>query len=89
GSRSDVIHIVERLQQRIPEPFSIDGFEVFTTPSVGIILSDGSIREPEDYLRDADSAMYRAKEGGSARYEIFDREMHVRNLTLLQVETDL
>ncbi|MEW6360930.1 MAG: PAS domain S-box protein [Acidobacteriota bacterium] len=89
GSRSDVIHIVERLQQRIAEPFSIDGFEVFTTASVGIILSDGSIREPEDYLRDADSAMYRAKEGGSARYEIFDREMHVRNLTLLQVETDL
>lgn len=89
GVRADVINVVERLQQRIAEPFSIDGFEVFTTASVGIILSDGAVREPEEYLRDADSAMYRAKEGGAARYEIFDREMHVKNLTLLQVETDL
>lgn len=89
GTRSDVIQVVERLQQRIAEPFSIDGYEVFTTASVGIILSDGSLREPEEYLRDADSAMYRAKDGGAARYEIFDREMHVKNLTLLQVETDL
>ncbi|MER3431642.1 MAG: hypothetical protein C4324_11505 [Blastocatellia bacterium] len=89
GSRDDVINVVERLQQRIAEPFSIGGFEVFTTASVGIILSDGAVREPEEYLRDADSAMYRAKDGGAARYEIFDREMHVKNLTLLRVETDL
>ena len=47
------------------------------------------IRNAEDFLRDADAAMYRAKESGKARYEIFDREMHVRNMNLLQVETDL
>src|SRR5690606_31792177 len=46
-------------------------------------------RQPEDFLRDADSAMYRAKEAGKARYEIFDGDMHVRNLDLLRIETDL
>jgi diguanylate cyclase (GGDEF)-like protein/PAS domain S-box-containing protein len=89
GGEADVAHVVERLQAKISHPFTIDNYEVFTTASVGIILSDEVKREPDDYLRDADAAMYRAKEGGKARYEIFDREMHVRNLNLLQTETDL
>lgn len=89
GGELDVAGVVERLQAKISEPFTIDNYEVFTTASVGIILSDDVKRAPEDYLRDADSAMYRAKETGKARYEIFDSEMHVRNLNLLQVEMDL
>ena len=89
GGESEVSGVVERLQAKLSQPFTIDNYEVFTTASVGIILSDDLKRAPEDYLRDADSAMYRAKEGGKARYEIFDREMYVRNLNLLQVETDL
>ena len=89
GGESEVARVVGRLQTKISEPFTIDNYEVFTSASVGIILSDNMERAPEDYLRDADSAMYRAKEGGKARYEIFDREMHVHNLNLLQVETDL
>ncbi|MEO5859917.1 MAG: PAS domain S-box protein [Pyrinomonadaceae bacterium] len=89
GTVEDVSHVVERIQHRIAEPFLIDNYEVFTTASVGIILSDDLDRGADDYLRDADAAMYRAKETGKARYEIFDREMHVHNLNLLQVETDL
>ena len=89
GGEPDVAGVVERIQTKISQPFTIDNYEVFTTASVGIILSDEVKRAPDDYLRDADSAMYRAKEGGKARYEIFDREMHVRNLNLLQVEMDL
>lgn len=89
GVEQDVAHVVERIQARIAEPFTIDNYEVFTTVSVGIILSDELDRGADDYLRDADAAMYRAKEAGKARYEIFDREMHVQNLNLLQVETDL
>ena len=89
GGETDVARVVERVQAKISEPCTIDNYEVFTTASVGIILSDSVNRAPEDYLRDADSAMYRAKEGGKARYEIFDREMHVQNLNILQVETDL
>ncbi len=89
GDTSEVARVAERLQAKISEPFRIDNYEVFTTASIGIIVSNKGQRQPEEFLRDADAAMYRAKEAGKARYEIFDREMHVRNMNLLQVETDL
>ena len=89
GDTTEVARVAERLQTRISEPFKIDNYEVFTTASIGIVNSSNVIRNAEDFLRDADAAMYRAKESGKARYEIFDREMHVRNMNLLQVETDL
>ena len=89
GDLSEVVSVAERLQAKISAPFKIDNYEVFTTASIGIIVSNDVRRLAEDFLRDADAAMYRAKEAGKARYEIFDREMHVRNMNLLQVETDL
>jgi len=89
GETAEVIRVAERLQARISEPFKIDNYEVFTTASIGIIVSGSHPRQAEDFLRDADAAMYRAKESGKARYEIFDRKMHVQNMNLLQVETDL
>jgi diguanylate cyclase (GGDEF)-like protein/PAS domain S-box-containing protein len=84
-----VKEIAERLQTKLSEPFMIDSFEVFTSASIGIILSDVSHDNPESFLRDADTAMYRAKEAGKARYEIFNRAMHVRNMNLLRLENDL
>ena len=89
GDAEEVVRVAERLQARISEPFRIDNYEVFSTASIGIIVSGNVPRQAEEYLRDADAAMYRAKESGKARHEIFDREMHVRNMNLLQVETDL
>ena len=89
GETEEVVKVAERLQTRISEPFKIDNYEVFTTASIGIIVSNKVERQAEDFLRDADAAMYRAKESGKARHEIFDREMHVRNMNLLRVETDL
>ncbi len=89
GETGEVANVAERLQAKISEPFKIDNYEVFTTASIGIVVSSNVPRQAEDFLRDADAAMYRAKESGKARYEIFDREMHVRNMNLLQVETDL
>ncbi len=89
GTIDDVGRVANRLQSKISEPFKIDNYEVFTTASIGIIVSNNVNRHPEELVRDADAAMYRAKEAGKARYEIFDQEMHVRNMNLLQVETDL
>ncbi len=89
GGAEEVSQVAERVQRNLSKPFKIDNYEVFTSASIGIIVSDEIMRQPEDFLRDADSAMYRAKEAGKARYEIFDREMHVRNMNLLQIETDL
>ena len=85
----DATMVAERLQRKLSAPFKFGNFEVFTSASIGIIVSDDIDREPEDFLRDADTAMYRAKESGKARCEIFDREMHAANMNLLQVETDL
>ncbi len=89
GDLDEVVGVAERLQARISEPFKIDNYEVFTTASIGIIVSGNVNRTAEELLRDADAAMYRAKDSGKARFEIFDQEMHVRNMNLLQIETDL
>ena len=89
GGHDEVVSIADRVQRNLAKPFKLDNYEVFTSASIGIIVSDEIMREPEDFLRDADAAMYRAKESGKARYEVFDRDMHVRNMNLLQVETDL
>lgn len=89
GDVLEVIGVAERLQAKISEPFKLGNYEVFTTASIGVICSGSVERGAEDFLRDADAAMYRAKESGKARYEIFDTEMHARNMNLLQVETDL
>ncbi len=85
----DATKVAERIQKHLSKPFKLDNYEVFSSASIGIIISDETKRSPEDFLRDADSAMYRAKDSGKARYEIFDQEMYVRNMNLLQVETDL
>jgi diguanylate cyclase (GGDEF)-like protein/PAS domain S-box-containing protein len=89
GSNEEVAKVAERLQQTLSRPFKFNNYEVFTSASIGIIISDDVHHQPEDFLRDADAAMYRAKEAGKARYEIFDAAMHVRNINLLQMETDL
>ncbi len=83
------IAVADRLQQTISQPFVLEGHEVFTTASIGITLSTIGRQEPGDFLRDADTAMYRAKELGKARYEIFEATMHTRAIAWLQLESDL
>jgi diguanylate cyclase (GGDEF)-like protein/PAS domain S-box-containing protein len=89
GDGSDVTQIAERIQSELSAPFSLSGREVFTTVSMGIAFSSKEYERPEDILRDADTAMYRAKGMGKARHEIFDTGMHSQALKLLQLETDL
>jgi diguanylate cyclase (GGDEF)-like protein/PAS domain S-box-containing protein len=81
--------IAERIQQELSVPFYLGGRDVFTTVSIGIAPSSRGYEQPEDILRDADTAMYRAKALGKARHEVFDEEMHALALNLLQMETDL
>jgi EAL domain-containing protein (putative c-di-GMP-specific phosphodiesterase class I) len=81
--------VAERLQQTLSLPFNLKGSEVFTTVSIGIALSSTGYDRPEEVLRDADTAMYRAKMLGKARHEVFDKTMHARAMNLLQMETDL
>jgi diguanylate cyclase (GGDEF)-like protein len=86
---SDPIYMAERVQKELTSPFLLSGHEVFTTTSIGIALSSTGYDHPEDILRDADTAMYRAKESGKACYEVFDKDMHARAVNLLRLETDL
>jgi EAL domain-containing protein (putative c-di-GMP-specific phosphodiesterase class I) len=85
----EAIEVAERVQKNLSQPFNLGGYETFTTVSIGIALSDPEYKRPEDFLRDADTAMYQAKSLGKARYVIFDSGMHAHAVNLLQLETDL
>ncbi len=81
--------VAERVQASLRLPFSLSVHEVFVTASMGIVLSSTGYEQLEDILRDADTAMYRAKAHGRACYQVFDKTMHLRAVTLLQLENDL
>lgn len=73
-SDQNVIELAERIQASVQEPLAIGGKDVRTSASIGITTSAWCYRVPEDVLRDADIAMYAAKEQGRARYAVFDRD---------------
>ncbi|MEM7346356.1 MAG: EAL domain-containing protein [Chloroflexota bacterium] len=85
----DAERIANQIQYRVASPVNLKGQEVSTSVSIGITLGDRSLNQPEDFLRDSDTAMYRAKDQGGGRYAMFDAEMHVQILTRLRLETDL
>ncbi|HVR71549.1 MAG TPA: EAL domain-containing protein [Vicinamibacteria bacterium] len=84
----DASYVARRVQKSLSTPFDLGGQEVFVSASMGIALS-GSHARPHEMLRDADTAMYRAKSRGAGGYELFDREMQAQSLSRLQLETDL
>ena len=85
----DAARSAARIQAALASPFNLQSREVFASASIGIALSATGYEAPEDVLRDADTAMYRAKASGKARYEVFDEEMRARARARLQMETDL
>ncbi|HEY4491262.1 MAG TPA: PAS domain S-box protein, partial [Acidobacteriota bacterium] len=85
----DAITVAKRIQSDLKMPLDVGEQEVFTSASIGIALSSVKYEKAEDLLRDADTAMYRAKALGKARYEVFSESMHGRAVALLQLETDL
>jgi diguanylate cyclase (GGDEF)-like protein len=86
---SDAGRVAERIEEALSFPINLAGAEVRTSASMGIVTSSMSHDQPEQILRSADMAMYRAKAAGRARYELFDRAMHSDALARLQLETDL
>ena len=99
----DALDVAERVQREMRRPFMLERdsgapenshHEVFTAASIGIALAGLGRKAPlyeraEDLLRDADMAMYRAKERGRGRHEIFDVAMHQQAMTRLKMETEL
>ncbi|HVF39793.1 MAG TPA: EAL domain-containing protein [Gemmatimonadaceae bacterium] len=85
----DAGRVAERIEEALSFPINLAGSEVTTSASMGIVTSSMAHDQPEQLLRSADMAMYRAKAAGRARYEMFDRAMHTDALARLQLETDL
>ncbi len=88
-SADDAVVVAQRVIHALSAPMRIAGKELYTSASIGIALVDGRYRSPEELLRDADVAMYRAKGAGRQRYAIFDEHLHEAALKLLELEGDL
>jgi diguanylate cyclase (GGDEF)-like protein/PAS domain S-box-containing protein len=86
---NEAVGVAERILETFRSPFVLDGREVVVTASIGIALGTASTKNSEELLRDADTAMYRAKAQGTPKYEFFDRRMYERTLARLNVENDL
>ncbi len=86
---TDAIYVAERVREQLEGAIQLEGHAVYTSASIGIAVSDLRYQRPEDILRDADLAMYRAKSEGNARYALFDTNMHEQALAQHRLETDL
>jgi diguanylate cyclase (GGDEF)-like protein/PAS domain S-box-containing protein len=86
---SDTTRVAGRIMSALEAPVMLEGREVFISTSIGIAVHEAGLDGPEHLLRHADTALYRAKSRGKARFEVFDHEMHERAVALLQMEDDL
>ena len=89
GGVLDATMVAERIRRALGAPFELDGREAFTSASIGIALDTMNYSRGEDILRDADTAMYRAKALGKGRVEVFDGAMRERVIERMQLETAL
>jgi EAL domain-containing protein (putative c-di-GMP-specific phosphodiesterase class I) len=88
-SEPDAVALADRVAERLSTPVSIAGRDVAVTASIGIVVADPAGTSPEDLLRDADTAMYQAKERGRARAQLFDAATRQRVLDRLDTEMAL
>jgi diguanylate cyclase (GGDEF)-like protein/PAS domain S-box-containing protein len=87
-SPEEAVRVAERITGELRRPFLLEGRELFVAASIGISLGDARTHDPEGLLREADTAMYRAKEGGGG-FGVFDPAMHERALGRLDLENGL
>ena len=88
-SPEEALNIADRIQKDLTTPVHLDGHEIVTTASIGIAYSASYYKKPEDMLRDADTAMYRAKDKGRMRQEVFNVSMHEDAVAVLKLEADM
>src|SRR5215207_7575131 len=87
-SPDEAVRVAERIVEGFREPFVVDGREMFLRASIGVALGAARQKSPEELLRDADTAMYGAKEEGLA-YRVFDPAMYERAVGRLELENDI
>ena len=86
---SESYDVAQRIIQELSKPFVVENNEVFTGTSIGIVFSSPHYQTAEDMLRDADTAMYRAKERGGNSYEVFNTYTRLQTIAASQLETEL
>ena len=86
---SDALLLAERIQNELRKPFLLGINEVVTSTSIGIAFSHAMYENPKELLRDADIALYRAKERGLGHYQIFDAAMHERMRSQIRLEEEI
>jgi diguanylate cyclase (GGDEF)-like protein len=89
SQQEDATRIAARVAEQLAAPFSLSGQEVYVTSSIGIALNRSEHDRPESLLRDADTAMYKAKVNGKSRFELFSQDMQQQTTERLRLETDL
>src|SRR5215207_9019893 len=82
------VRVAERIIEELRDPFVLEGREVYTQASIGIAIGEARTKDPDDLLRNADTAMYLAKDEGSG-YKVFDTAMGHRAIDRLEAENDL
>ena len=88
-SNDEAFDVAERITTFLQEPFTIDNQLVYTGTSIGISFSNKRYDDANTMLRDADTAMYHAKDNGRGRYEVFDDSMHQKVQNALSLEADI
>ncbi|MBD2594778.1 EAL domain-containing protein [Nostoc spongiaeforme FACHB-130] len=86
---NSAIQVAELMLQELSMTFKLSRYEVFMNASIGINWGCKDYEKPEYLLRDADTAMYRAKAQGKASYKVFDPAMYQEAIQLLEIENDL
>jgi diguanylate cyclase (GGDEF)-like protein/PAS domain S-box-containing protein len=89
GGLPDALRVTERIQDVLRHPFQLGDRELVVTASFGVASSATGYQRPEEALRDADTAMHRAKALGKARCEVFDVGMHAEAVAAFELEADL
>ncbi len=89
SDKNDPARVAERIQKKLSLPLNIENHEIFPSASIGITLSADEYKNPEEILRDANTAMYKAKAEGLSRYKIFKKSMHKQAVKLMELENSL
>ncbi len=88
-NKEEAYEVAQRITELLSTPFMIAGQPVYVGTSIGLLFSDERYHSAEFMLRDADIAMYHAKDRGKGRYEVFDASMHNKVQNALQLEGDI
>ena len=86
---ADALRVADRLLQSVVAPIDAAGHTVYASLSIGVAIGHAGYERVEDIIRDADTALYRAKAGGRGRYDVFTDELHVAAMERWQTESDL